>query len=148
MSHRDKRWLISFLSMIRSVTSQQTYLLRHQVLWPDKPIEFVRVPEDAFGFHFGYFIDNEPVAVISLFFDEQNNARFRKFATHPEYQRQGIGSLLLRHVFDKATEAKASRIWCDARWDAKPFYERFGMEQEGKPFYKGEISYVKMTRVL
>ncbi|MFN8345610.1 MAG: GNAT family N-acetyltransferase [Spirosomataceae bacterium] len=132
--------------MIRPITSQQTYSLRHRVLWPDKPIEFVRVPEDAFGFHFGYFIDNEPVAVISLFFDEQNNARFRKFATHPEYQRQGIGSQLLHHVFEKAADAKASRIWCDARLEAKPFYERFGMQQQGELFYKGEIPYVKMTR--
>lgn len=132
--------------MIRSITSEQTYPLRHQVLWPDKPLEFVKVPEDESGFHFGYFVDGEPVSVISLFINEQKVARFRKFATHPDFQRKGIGRQLLQHVFEKAIKSEATQIWCDARLDAKLFYERFGMKQEGEGFYKGEIPYVKMIR--
>jgi GNAT superfamily N-acetyltransferase len=133
--------------MIRSITSEQTYPLRHQVLWPDKPLEFVKVPEDESGFHFGYFVDDELISVISLFINEHKVARFRKFATHPTFQRKGIGSQLLQHVFEKATESEATQIWCDARLDAKLFYERFGMNREGAHFYKAEIPYVKMIRV-
>jgi GNAT superfamily N-acetyltransferase len=133
--------------MILPITSEQTYPLRHRVLWPDKPLEFVKVPEDESGFHFGYFVDGEPVSVISLFIDEQKVARFRKFATHPDFQRKGIGSRLLQYIFEKAIESEAVQIWCDARLDAKLFYERFGMKQEGDRFFKGEISYVKMVRM-
>lgn len=133
--------------MIRSITSEQTYPLRHQVLWPDKPLEFVKVPEDESGFHFGYFVAGEPVCVISLFINEHKVARFRKFATHPDFQRKGIGRQLLQHVFEKAVKSQANQIWCDARLDAKTFVEQFGMKQEGECFYKGEIPYVKMIRV-
>lgn len=131
--------------MIRPITSQQTYPLRHQVLWPDKPLEFVKVPEDDTGFHFGYFVEKELVSVISLFINEQKTARFRKFATHPDFQRKGIGSQLLQYVFEKAVALETTQIWCDARLEAKDFYERFDMKIDGYVFYKGEIPYVKMV---
>jgi GNAT superfamily N-acetyltransferase len=134
--------------MIKVISPLDTYPLRHQVLWPHKPLAYVKVPEDESGLHFGYFIENELVSVISLFINEQKIARFRKFATHPNFQRQGIGSKLLHHVFEKALELETIQIWCDARLEAKPFYERFGMTQEGNIFYKGEIPYVKMGRQL
>ncbi|WP_428656873.1 GNAT family N-acetyltransferase [Runella sp.] len=132
--------------MIRSITAADTYPLRHQVLWPDKSLDFVKVPEDEEGFHFGYFVDDQQVSVISLFVNEQGIARFRKFATHPDFQRQGLGSALLQTVFERAIALKAIAIWCDARLDAKPFYEHFGMQQEGDLFFKGDIPYMKMTR--
>jgi len=133
--------------MIRSITAADTYPLRHQVLWPDQPLDFVKVPEDEKGIHFGYFVDNQVVSVISLFVDDHRVARFRKFATHPDFQRQGLGSALLEIVFERAIELQATRIWCDARLDAKPFYERFGMKQEGDTFFKGDIPYVKMNLI-
>jgi GNAT superfamily N-acetyltransferase len=132
--------------MILPITPPQTYPLRHQVLWPDKPLEFVKVPDDEVGFHFGYFVDGELVSVISLFINEQKVARFRKFATHPDFQRKGIGSQLLQYIFEKAVAWETTQIWCDARLDAKGFYERFGMKQDRHVFYKGEIPYVKMIR--
>jgi GNAT superfamily N-acetyltransferase len=135
-----------YLSMIRSISSADTYQLRHQVLWPNKSLEFVKIPEDELGFHFGYFVNNELVSVISLFINHQRIARFRKFATHPDFQRKGIGGQLLRHVFEKALELNTAQIWCDARLDAKLFYGRFGMMQEEEIFYKGEIPYIKMSR--
>ncbi|AEI49307.1 GCN5-related N-acetyltransferase [Runella slithyformis DSM 19594] len=138
---------MGILTMIRSITAADTYPLRHRVLWPDKPFAFVKVPEDESGLHFGYFVEEQLVSVISLFVNAQGIARFRKFATHPDFQRKGLGSALLKIVFERALELRATAIWCDARLEAKPFYERFGMVQEGELFYKGEIAYVKMTRV-
>ena len=136
------------LPMIQEISPTQTYPLRHQVLWPDKPVEFVKVPDDEQGIHLGYFLDNQLVSVISLFIDAQGVARFRKFATHPSFQRKGIGSQLLAAVFQRAKDAKASQLWCDARLDAQPFYERFGMQPEGEIFHKGAIPYVKMSTTL
>ncbi|AYQ35487.1 GNAT family N-acetyltransferase [Runella sp. SP2] len=131
--------------MIQEITATQTYPLRHQVLWPDKPVEFVKVPDDEQGIHLGYFLDEKLVSVISLFIDEHKIARFRKFATHPDIQRKGIGSQLLKATFERAQSAGASILWCDARLDTQPFYERFDMKSEGEVFYKGEIPYVKMA---
>ena len=56
--------------LIRSITPEQTYSLRHAVLWPDKPVEYVKVENDADGYHFGAFLNGDLVAVISLFVDE------------------------------------------------------------------------------
>ena len=132
---------------IRPIPPEATYALRHQVLWPDKPLDYVKIENDDAGHHFGAFHQGELVAVISLFVDG-GEARFRKFATRPDCQRQGIGSVLLRHVLDEARRRGARRIWCDARQDSASFYARFGMQPEGELFYKGPIPYVRMAGVL
>ncbi|QDK79118.1 GNAT family N-acetyltransferase [Spirosoma sp. KCTC 42546] len=133
--------------LIRSITPEQTYPLRHNVLWPDKPFEYVKVENDADGYHFGAFLEDELVAVISLFVNDKDS-RFRKFATRSDCQRQGIGTLLLNHVIDEAKRLRAITLWCDARLEAADFYRRFGMEAVSEVFYKGPIPYAKFSRAL
>ena len=132
---------------IISISPEQTYPLRHAVLWPDKPLDFVKVPDDEQGLHFGIEHDGQLVSVISLFC-EGEEARFRKFATHPNFQRKGIGSQLLTHTIDIAKAQGCQLIWCDARLNAQAFYERFGMKPTGDVFYKGAIPYTKMAKSL
>ena len=132
---------------IRRITAAQTYPLRHALLWPDKPYDYVQVENDAAGRHFGAFRAGRLVAVISLFVAEEE-ARFRKFATDPGCQKQGIGTQLLTRVIEVARQGGARRLWCDARQDAVAFYERFGLRQEGPAFYKGAIAYRRMSRAL
>lgn len=127
---------------IREISAADTYALRHQVLWPDQPIDFVKVPDDEAGRHYGAFLNDTLVAVISLFL-QNGEARFRKFATQPEQQGNGIGTALLNHVFAEARRLGAHRIWCDARLSAAAFYRRFGMQPLGDVFYKGPVPYVK-----
>jgi len=133
--------------LIKAITPEVTYALRHQVLWPDKPLDYVKIAEDADGYHLGAFRQDDLVAVISLFVSGVE-ARFRKFATRPDCQRRGIGSQLLRHVFEEARRLGATRIWCDARQDSAAFYARFGMRPEGEIFYKGPVAYVRMACAL
>ncbi|WP_420151197.1 GNAT family N-acetyltransferase [Spirosoma sp.] len=137
---------------IRSIKPEQTYPLRHSVLWPDKPFEYVKIENDDEGFHFGAFRDEELVAVISLFIDDKEaspvEARFRKFAARPDLQRQGIGTKLLNHVIAEARRLGATSLWCDARLDAAAFYRRFGMEAVSEIFYKGPIPYARFSRTL
>ncbi|MCB2407183.1 GNAT family N-acetyltransferase [Hymenobacter lucidus] len=132
---------------IRPITAAETYPLRHAVLWPNKPYDYVQVENDAAGYHFGAFRQGRLVAVVSLFI-EGEEARFRKFATHPSYQRQGIGSRLLTHLIAVARQHGARSLWCDARQDATALYHRFGMRAEGPVFYKGPIPYQRMRREL
>ncbi len=143
--------------IIRPILPAQTYALRHSVLWPDKPMDYVTVENDHEGHHFGAFqpglyapetgLADAPIAVISLFVAGPV-ARFRKFATHPDWQGFGIGTALLQHTFDEARRLGATQIWCDARLGAGDFYRRFGMTAEGAVFYKGPIAYAKFSVML
>ncbi len=146
---------------IQPITAEQTYALRHSVLWPDKPLSFVKVDDDDTGYHFGAFCGEVLVAVISLFMGADTIppvagspaagspvARFRKFATHPDWQRQGIGTQLLSRVIAEATGRGASLLWCDARLASADFYRKFGMQPEGDVFHKGPIPYTRMSRKL
>ncbi|TGE19806.1 GNAT family N-acetyltransferase [Hymenobacter elongatus] len=94
---------------IRSISAADTYPLRHLVLWPAKPYHYVQLEDDATGKHFGGFVKNELVAVISLFV-EGPEARFREFATHPSFRKQGIGSRLLLHILAVAQEVGAHSL--------------------------------------
>jgi GNAT superfamily N-acetyltransferase len=132
---------------IRLIPAEATYALRHQVLWPDKALDYVKVENDAAGHHFGAFRHEELLAVISLFVDGPE-ARFRKFATRPDWQGKGLGTALLRHVLAEARRQGARRIWCDARQDSAGFYARFGLRPEGEIFYKGPVAYVRMGAAL
>ncbi|KAI1766923.1 GCN5-like N-acetyltransferase [Hypoxylon sp. FL1150] len=139
---------------VRPISPEETYALRHAVLWPDKPISYVQLPEDLHGQHFGAFTnsDNESnpelVSIISLFVDDSGEARFRKFATAPKWQGIGIGSVLLKYTIEAAVELGATRIWCDARETALGFYQRFGMSGEGAVFFKSEVPYLRMSKPL
>ncbi|TGD81254.1 GNAT family N-acetyltransferase [Hymenobacter wooponensis] len=132
---------------IRPITAAETYPLRHQVLWPQESPDYIKLNYDEQGHHFGAFYNNQLVSVISLFIDG-NVARFRKFATRPDCQGQGIGSKLLRHVLEYARTKGAQRIWCDARAVNEAFYRAFGLEPEGNRFYRGTIPYMRMARDL
>jgi GNAT superfamily N-acetyltransferase len=132
---------------IRAIRPEETYALRHSVLWPDKPLDYVKIAEDEHGFHFGAFWEERLVAVISLVL-VGDEARFRKFATHPDFQRKGIGTQLLTRVFEEAQQRGARRIFCDARLEATGLYYKFGMAPNGPEFYKGPIPYVRMQKAL
>jgi GNAT superfamily N-acetyltransferase len=132
---------------IRPITATETYPLRHQVLWPQETLEYVKLNSDDQGHHFGAFSNGLLVSVISLFI-EGNVARFRKFATRPDCQGQGIGSQLLRHVMEYARTKGVKRIWCDARAVNEAFYRAFGLEPEGNRFHRGTIPYMRMARDL
>ncbi len=132
---------------IKSVAIDQILDIRHQVLWPAKSPDFVKVPEDDNGMHFGLYDSNKLVSVISLFPDGRR-MRFRKFATLPAYQNKGLGSQLLQFVIDTAVEMEYLSIWCDARVSALSFYEKFGFEKCSESFLKEDIAYYKIERIL
>ncbi|WP_109674010.1 GNAT family N-acetyltransferase [Dyadobacter jejuensis] len=130
---------------IREVNADQVMDIRHSELWPDRPRDFVRIPDDALGVHFGLYIEGQLVSVISLF-SAESSLRFRKFATLADFRRRGLGTLLMQEVLEYAKATGHSRIWCDARADALAFYKRFQFQEFGEPFFKGEIPYRKIEK--
>lgn len=135
-------------TIIEAIAPAQTYALRHAVLWPDKPLAYVQLPDDAAGLHYGALVGGEVRAVISLFIGPDGVARFRKFATDPAWQGRGLGTALLQHITAVAQAQGAHALWCDARQNTLAFYQRFGLAPEGGVFYKGDIPYVRLSRSL
>lgn len=130
---------------IKAIAASQTWELRHKVMWPGESIEYVKLPKDTTGEHYGLFKDEGLIAVVSLFI-EGNNAQFRKFATATTEQGKGYGTKLLTYLFEKIKDYPVKQIWCNARKDKSLFYEKFGMKVTKECYVKGEHEFVIMTK--
>ncbi|MFM9279513.1 GNAT family N-acetyltransferase [Paenibacillus jiagnxiensis] len=128
---------------IRSIDKENAWRIRHEVMWPDRELAYVQLEDDDRGWHYGLFVGERLVSVVSLFID-QDEAQFRKFATLEAEQGKGYGSRLLRHVMEEAEQAGVKRIWCNARREKARFYRKFGLRETGKTFVKGGKEYVIM----
>lgn len=131
--------------VIKPIKAIDTIAIRHEVMWPNKPQAYVVLPNDNEGLHFGLFLNQTLVSVVSLF-TEENTLQFRKFATLQAHQGKGYGSQLLIHVFEYAKNKHYKKIWCNARKDKTAFYEKFGLNETKETFVKGGITYVIMTQ--
>ncbi|HEX8015364.1 MAG TPA: GNAT family N-acetyltransferase, partial [Flavobacterium sp.] len=56
--------------MIKPIQASDTWKIRHEVMWPDQPLEFVQLEEDESGLHFGVFIDEKLVSIVSCFISD------------------------------------------------------------------------------
>ena len=138
---------------IIEVESNQVLPIRHQVLWPDKPLEFCKVEGDVDARHFAIELEQKLISVASIYFSQYMNenikkARLRKFATLPDYQNKGFGSQLLKHILNVLETENVSTLWLDASQSAISFYKQFGFSNEDnrEVFFKSNIPYVKMEK--
>jgi GNAT superfamily N-acetyltransferase len=79
---------------------------------------------------YGYETDGRLVAVMGT----QNKGAvtlIRHAYTRTEWQGQGIGSLLLRHLLETTTKPVLIGTWRDATW-ATAFYRKLGFRLVGK----------------
>lgn len=125
------------------ITSQQTYAIRHVILWPNGPEHMIVIDEDDLPStqHLGLYDGDFHFGVISLFTTDDGRMQFRKFALLKDYQSKGAGSILLNHVINLAKAQNISQLWCNARVDAAPFYQRFGFSFQTDSFFKSDIEY-------
>ena len=89
---------------IKEVFYKEVWPLRKIVIYPEKDIEYVKLPEDKDGLHLGLYVENELISVISLFVSGEE-LQFRKFATLEDKQGCGYGSKLLNKVLEYAKES-------------------------------------------
>ncbi|MED4204986.1 GNAT family N-acetyltransferase [Neobacillus mesonae] len=132
---------------IRKVDQEQVWKIRHEVMWSEKPFDYIKLEDDDLGIHFGLFKENTLISVISLFIDNEE-AQFRKFATIQHEQGKGYGSILLESVLKEAKIHGVNRIWCNARQNKVDFYKRFGLRETNSSFIKEGKSYVIMEKNL
>ena len=132
---------------IQKITSTETYPIRHIVLRAGKPIESCQFQGDELETtnHFGYYINNQIIGVISIF--EINNKQLlvqksfqiRGMAVLPSFQKQGIGEALVKESEKFCTTQKANLIWFNARTTAVGFYQKMGYEIVGSEFEINEV---------
>src|ERR1700743_1281272 len=104
---------------IEQIGHKLTWKLRQKVLYPEGKLYEMEIDEDADGYHFGAFKDNDLVAIVSLF-QNGDSFQFRKFAVEPSVQSMGIGSMLLNYVSNFAKNEGCTKLWCNARLTAIP----------------------------
>lgn len=128
---------------IRKISADDTLQLRRDVLYPNEPLEAVKIDHDEDGLHFGVFDQGQLVTVVS-FFPGRESAQFRKLATAPAAQGKGFGKAILAHLVDICKKEKIKLLWCNARDTAVTFYDRLGYTKKGDYFVKGGIIFVRM----
>lgn len=133
--------------IIKQITPAETLLIRHQVMWPNKPLKYIELPNDATGRHYGLFINDEITSIISLFI-ENNEAQFRKFATLAKFQGLGYGTILLESIIELVAKENTHKLWCNSRVEKSKFYEKLGLNTTNKRFMKDGIEYVIMEKIM
>lgn len=131
---------------IVEITAEETLNIRHKVMWSNKSIDYVRLSNDDKGKHFGLFIDDKMISVISLFIVKKE-AQFRKFATLVDYQGKGFGTILLKEIMNIVEYNNLNKVWCNARIEKSNYYIKFGMTLTANKFVKGGIEYVIMEKI-
>lgn len=125
---------------IEQIPMELTWRLRQQVLYPAQKLYEMDMDEDADGYHFGAYQNNELVAVVSLFI-KRDDIQFRKFAVNAAVQKTGIGSAVLQYITTFAVNEGGRRLWCNARLPAIPFYVKHGFHNTGVFFSKNGFDY-------
>ena len=130
---------------IKKITTTQTYHLRHTVMWPNHPIDFIKLPEDEEGVHFGLFENDELVCIVSLFI-KNKTAQFRKLATKVSDQGKGYATQILHHIILYCSQLKIEKLWCNARANKTSFYKKFGLDETKKTYRKGGIDFIVLEK--
>jgi GNAT superfamily N-acetyltransferase len=125
---------------IEQIRPELTWRLRQKVLYPAQKLYEMEMEEDNNGYHFGAFMDNELVGVVSLF-QKGDDFQFRKFVVDVSVQGKGIGKTMLKHITDFALNENAKRLWCNARVSAIGFYLKYGFTHTGQLFTKNGFDY-------
>ncbi|MBE8726903.1 GNAT family N-acetyltransferase [Flavobacterium hungaricum] len=129
---------------IKAINSSETWQIRHEVMWPDMPFEFVQLEEDQSGFHFGVFIEQKLVSIVSCFISGEE-MQFRKLATLESFQGRGIATSLLQFILNFAKDKGIKKVWCNARKSKSEFYKKFGMVPNNEVFTKEGVEFIIMS---
>jgi GNAT superfamily N-acetyltransferase len=132
---------------IQEIPATTTYAVRQPVLRAGKPIESCHFDGDelASTHHFGCFVEDQLVGVISLFeirnatFDNQKSFQIRGMAVLETHQKQGIGEALVSEAENFCKKQKTTLIWFNARISAVGFYQKMGYEILGDEFEIKEV---------
>ena len=135
------------MAVVEQIFPSLTWRIRHIAMYPSQPYEFVKLDNDFEGIHFGLYHNYELTGVVSLF-TQGDIGQFRKLAILPEAQQNGFGSQLMHYLIDFCKIQKLSKIWCNARVNAKDFYTKFGFIETEKTYTADGFDFIVMELAL
>ncbi len=133
--------------VVEQIFPSLTWRIRHVAMYPDHPFDSIKLTNDFDGIHFGIYVDHELTGVVSLF-TQGVVGQFRKFAVLPEAQGKGFGKHLLQYLIDFCKVQKLTKLWCNARVNAKDFYTKFGFHETDKTYTADGFDFVIMEMKL
>ena len=128
--------------IIKQISGEQTYDIRHKILRPNQALVDCQYPLDfnSDTIHLGAFIGEQLVSIASFFhensdsFNLQNQYRLRGMATIPEFRNQKAGSSLINKAEEIMKDQKVELWWCNARTTVSNYYLKLGLEIKGGVF--------------
>lgn len=129
--------------MIREISPEETYPVRHEVLRPGRPLKEVffegDLEEDTI--HLGYFEEKKLVGVATYvprknsFFEAPLQYQLRGMAVLPAHRQKKLGEKLLLHGEQLLKKRNPNiLLWFNARESAIAFYEKYGYHTIGSSF--------------
>eukprot|EP01053_Blabericola_migrator_P004688 Blabericola_migrator_1__4687@NODE_2476_length_2706_cov_139_369458_g1544_i1_p4_GENE_NODE_2476_length_2706_cov_139_369458_g1544_i1NODE_2476_length_2706_cov_139_369458_g1544_i1_p4_ORF_typecomplete_len140_score26_17Acetyltransf_10/PF13673_7/7e19Acetyltransf_1/PF00583_25/1_8e15Acetyltransf_7/PF13508_7/3_3e10Acetyltransf_9/PF13527_7/6_5e08NodA/PF02474_15/2_3e05GNAT_acetyltran/PF12746_7/0_00021Acetyltransf_4/PF13420_7/0_00034FR47/PF08445_10/0_00089GNAT_acetyltr_2/PF13718_6/0_0013Acetyltransf_3/PF13302_ len=119
---------------VSEVSLEEVLPIRSQVLWPNHPIDFVRMDTDSISVHVGAKDEQGRLVGVGSLVVKSPLGRIRKVAVLPECQHQGIGTEIIMRLVELGRQRDLKGIWLGARLNAAPFYEKCGFKIAGESY--------------
>lgn len=129
---------------------RQTVALRDEILRKPLGLEFSadELAGETDSFHLACWHDGVLTACLVLKPLSARSVRMRQLAVRTDWQRKGVGSLLVAYSESFAREHGYDEIVLHAREAAVRFYERAGYSIEGDRFFEVTIPHFTMRKSL
>lgn len=135
------------MAVVEQIFPSLTWRIRHIAMYPDQPYDFVKLANDFDGIHFGLYEDYELTGVVSLFI-QGDVGQFRKLAVLPTAQHKGFGTQLMHYLIDFCKVQKLTKLWCNARVNAKDFYTKLGFYETTQTYTADGFDFVIMELII
>jgi N-acetylglutamate synthase-like GNAT family acetyltransferase len=78
--------------------------------------------------------DNKPLACGRLQLNSKDEAQIRFMAVHPQFQKKGLGRMIMQGLEEQAVKSGAKSVILQARENALDFYKSCGYQVKEKTF--------------
>ena len=127
--------------LIKSISSKETWPVRHPILRKGRPLEDCRFENDDLNttFHLGCFYKENLVGVATFLKNENPNFKgsqyqLRGMAVLEDYQKKRVGEMLINQAAKQLTDDGIQILWFNAREIALSFYKNLNFQIKGDPF--------------
>lgn len=131
---------------------EQAVELRYRLFYEEHGIEMesVLTPREKTARHFVVLSPDEKTvwAYGQLYEKNSNEYQIFQMVVAPQYQKKGLGSIVMQELVKAATRQPECLLTLSARSDCVGFYEKFGFEIDGEVFPSSStgVPHVKMIK--
>jgi GNAT superfamily N-acetyltransferase len=131
------------------VEAAGTYALRRRVLLVSPRPLALDGDDDPGTIHLAVR-DGDVTVAVATFVPTEEGVQLRGMAVDPGAQGTGVGRVLVEAAVERLRATGVTRLWCNARDTAVPFYERLGWTVTGPGFMHAEsgLPHQRMELVL